>query len=98
MEARADRPGRDGEHLRRLVQAEAQVVMQDEDGTLVEIEASEAALELVAPGQIRGKIERVARRFRHHGWIDLHLDGPAALVPVGLAIAGPDKEPMEPGV
>jgi len=102
METRADGPGWDPEDLRRLVEAEPEVVVHDEDRALIEIEASEAALELIAPGDMGRKVHREVdpgrRCFRHRERIDVDLDAPSALVAARFAIAGVDQEPMEPGL
>ena len=56
VEARADGPGRDAQRVGGFVEGQAEVVVQDEDRPLVGIEAAEATLELVAVGDVEGRV------------------------------------------
>ena len=65
--------------------------MQDEDRSLIGVEASEAALELVATGHIEANLHP-PRNFRHPDRVDLDLDRtPPSLTPC-LAITGVDDQ------
>ena len=48
METRSSRPGRDAERLGDLDQGQALVVVQDEDGAMLDAQAPEGAIERVA--------------------------------------------------
>ena len=52
MKSRPDRAGRDIEHLGRLVERKAKVVMKHENGPLTSVETAKASLELIAVGQV----------------------------------------------
>ena len=95
METGADGARRDAEHLARVIEAVAEVVVQDEDRSLIRVEASEAALELIAMGQIDVQREAI-RYFRHRQWIELDLDAHPPAVSARLAIAGVDQQAVEP--
>ena len=71
--------------------------MQDEHRSLIDVEASEAAFELIAIGEIDARIEN-PRCFRHPKRLEPNLDAPPAAVPARFAIARMDEQPMEPGL
>jgi hypothetical protein len=64
MEARSDGPFRDPKDIGDLGQGQSLVVVQDDDGSLIDRQAGERAIELVPVGG-RG---RAIRR----GWLDGH--------------------------
>src|SRR5262245_30129788 len=74
---------------------EAQVVVQDENDSVVDREASEAAFELVTTSEVVAEIGP-ASRFRQLEGFDLDFDGSAATGPAGFVIARVDQQPMEP--
>ena len=71
--------------------------MHDQHRSLIDIEASEAALELIAIGEIVGRIGR-SRRFRHREQIDMDLHAPPPSTAARFAIARVDQQAMEPGL
>jgi hypothetical protein len=60
--------------------------MQNQHRSLIDVEAPEAALELIAIGKIDARIE-YTRRFRHRERVDPNLEAPAAPVTSRFAIA-----------
>ncbi len=72
--------------------------MQDEDDPLVGVEPPEAALELVAIGELDDGIGRRRFRRREVDVGDVHLDGPAMPPAADLPVAGANEEPVKPGV
>ena len=97
METGTDGARRNAEDLRRVIEAEPEVVMHDEHRSLIDVEASEAALELIAIGQVDVQVAR-SRRFRHRERVDMDLDAPAPSAAACLAIARVDQQAMEPGL
>ncbi len=82
------------EDYRRLGIGQPEVVVDDEHGALLGGQATEPALQLVAHG---GQVLGVAvAGHLGRGHVDLH--DPALPDPPGLAIAGVDEQPIEPGV
>ena len=87
-------PG-NAEDLRGVIERIAQVVVQDDHRSLVGIEPSEDALELVPIGS--------TSRFKSGcgasgSQLDVDLDGPPPSAAARLAIARVDKQPVEPGL
>ena len=56
MESGPDRARRDAQDLGRLVEGQAEVVVQHEDRPLIGVEAAEAALDLIAVGEIEARV------------------------------------------
>jgi hypothetical protein len=56
MQPGPDRAARDAEDVGRLVQAEAEEVMQHEDRPLVSVESAEAAFDLIAIGEVEARV------------------------------------------
>ena len=71
--------------------------MQDEHRSLIDVEASEAAFEFIAIGEIDARIEN-PRRLRHRERLEPNLGAPPAAVPARFAIARMDEQPVEPGL
>jgi hypothetical protein len=76
-----------------LVERQADIVVEHENGPLVHVQAAEAALQLVTVEQAEvgiglGNLER--------GDVDLHRTPAPALA--CLAMAGVDQQPVQPGV
>ena len=69
--------------------------MHDKDRSLIDIEASEAALELIAIGQVEVHAGRV-RRFRHRERIDLDFETPPPASFASFAIARIDEQAVKP--
>src|SRR5262249_48615423 len=74
-----------------LAQREAEVVMEDEDGPLLGVEAAKAAFDLIA-------VRKADARVRHHSveWPDTSLDGRSPPPRACFAIAGADQEATQP--
>src|SRR5262245_25751746 len=97
MEPRAGGPRRDAEHPGRLIEREPDVVVQHQDRPLVDVEASEAALELIAVGEIESKPRVVpSLGFRRREGFDLDLEAPPPAAAACFAIARVDEQAMEP--
>ena len=64
-------------------------------GSLIDVEASEAALELITIGEIVGRIDH-SRRFRHREQIEVDLHAPPPSTAARFAIARVDQQAMEP--
>jgi len=93
METRLHRSDWNAEELGCLGQRIAQVVVEDDDGTLLRFEPAEAALDLVAIGQ-------QVRRVDHRGVIDgekLDLEW-STVAAASLVEAGSHDEASQPGV
>ena len=69
--------------------------MEDDHGPLVRVETAEAALELVAIGEVEGGVGFDPRPAR---LTDLRFDRPPTSSPPRFAIAGTDEEAVDPGV
>ena len=69
--------------------------MEDDHGPLVGVEAAEAALELVAIGEVERGVGLGTPSSR---LADLRLDRPPRSSPLGLAIARADEQAVEPGL
>ena len=93
MQARLRRSHWDLEGLGDDRRGHPEVVVQDEHGSLVRTEATEAALELVAIGDVRGRVAGGRRHDRR----ELDLDGPA-LSPADGVEGGVDGQSMQPGI
>lgn len=93
MEARSSGPGGDAEQVGDLDEGQPEVVVQDEDRPLVDRDAPEGALQLVAVGDSRTLV-----RGRRPG----RRQDPDARRPMTralrLVVAGVDQDPMDPGL
>ena len=93
MEPRLRGAQRDTHRRGGVRQRQAKVVVKDDDGALLRVEAADAALDLVPVG--RGRLG-----VRHRGGIDLgelDLDAPSLGCPELIA-AGVEEQPVEPGI
>ena len=93
MQSGSNRPGGDAEDVGDLVERQVEVVVQHHHRTMVDGEAPEAALELVA-------IDDRAQAFRHLRLVcreEADVRRPASR-PASLGVAGAHEEPVRPGV
>ena len=67
MKTGTDRARRDAEDLRCIIEAEPEVVVHHEHRSLVDVEASEAALELIANGNVDVEVGRAPPEARCNG-------------------------------
>lgn len=94
MKPRLGRPRRDRQNVGDLGERQAEVEVQDDHGALIDVQAFEATLELIAVGERHGAVVR-ARRVRFE---QVYLDQHASFLAPGVAIAGANQQPMHPGV
>ena len=87
-------PEWDAESIGHLGQRQPEVVMEDEDGALLEGQPPEGALELVAV--VDGEDARAARRLVDRTGVRMSADQRRATPGLGVALVGQD--PMEPGL
>jgi len=95
MEPGAHGPRRYAKDVRRLVEAEPEVVVHDQHGPLVHVQPPETAFDLVAIGQFHDRVDGPGG-IGQDQWIDVDFD---ALSPPGSArfpIARVDEQAMEP--
>jgi hypothetical protein len=93
MESGLGGPDGDAKAVRYLGQREPEVVVEDEDGPLLDRQPAEATFELIAV--VDG--EDLAGVTAPFGRKDVDVDGPATLPP-RLGITLVDDDPMEPGL
>ena len=93
METRLRRAERDAERLGHGRHGQPFVVVKDQDGSLLDAQPAEPALELIAIGDQPGRVAT--------GWwrgpTELNLDRPAS-PPAGRIDAGVDGESLKPGI
>jgi hypothetical protein len=93
MEARLGRPERDPEDSGDLRQRQVEIVMEDDERSLLRIEASEASIKLIAVANGRQVVVRGVE------WDLGQLDvEPVSAQPSGFVDAGPDEQAVQPGV
>ena len=91
MESRAGGTGGDAERLGNLHQRQPDVVVQNEDGPLIERDAAKRPFQLVAVRQGAARIR--ARRVSDVENPDVCRELPA---PTGFVVAGVDEDSMDP--
>jgi len=95
MEPRSCGARRNADDRRDLIEPEAEVVVEDDDRSVLCAQRRECPLERVAVGDLVG-IED-ARQLVVVGH-DAHHRGPPAPRPARRSIAGPDDQPVQPGI
>ena len=94
MKPRFHRPERQAHHVRDLGERKPLDMVQDDDRPLIDAQAAEASLQLIAIGHLR----ELVKAGRVVEWQLADLRRPLAPLATGLTMAGPDKDAVKPGL